>query len=305
MAQEKVTLSVRPRGKPIKKLPEEVTVVSTGPTNELYKELAAKSDTSVNRLRVTKGSDGALVPNSKDVLIQTTGLRQQSTVYVRDLGPQIAWRTVFLVEYLGPLLIHPLLYAYLPYRARTAKEPSYLQTLCLILIVVHYAKRELETLFLHRFSAASMPALNIFKNSGHYWLLGGLNMAYWIYRPTAPAAGDGNLVITNTGLALFVIGELGNLSTHITLRNLRSSGGAERGIPRGLGFNLVTCPNYMFESIAWVGIALVSWSLSTVVFAAVAIGQMALWAEKKEARYRKDFGGKYQRKRYCMLPGIW
>ena len=130
-------------------------------------------------------------------------------------------------------------------------------------------------------------------------------MAYWIYRLDAPAAGTSNALITNTGLALFAIGELGNLSNHITLRNLRSSGGAERGIPRSIGFNLVTCPNYMFETIAWVGIALVSWSLSTVVFAVAAVGQMCVWAKKKEARYRKDFGAQYPRKRYTMLPGIW
>lgn len=150
-----------------------------------------------------------------------------------------------------------------------------------------------------------MPLANIFKNSAHYWFLSGLNMAYWIYRSDAPASKEGNPLVTYTGLALFVVGEAGNLSNHITLRNLRSSGGAERGIPQGLGFDWVTCPNYMFEAIAWTGIALVSWSLSTVLFALVAIGQMGVWAKKKESRYRKDFGGKYQKKRYAMLPFIW
>ena len=89
------------------------------------------------------------------------------------------------------------------------------------------------------------------------------------------------------------------------LRNLRSSGGAERGIPKGLGFDIVTCPNYMFEAMAWVGIAMVSWSFSTVFFAVVAVGQMGVWAGKKEERYRRDFGGKYKAKRSVMLPGIW
>lgn len=130
-------------------------------------------------------------------------------------------------------------------------------------------------------------------------------MAYWIYLPSAPAAQESNPLITYTGLALFVIGELGNLNTHLTLRNLRSTGGTERGIPQGLGFDWVTCPNYMFETIAWVGISMVSWSLSTVLFAVVAMVQMGLWAKKKENRYRKDFGGRYQKKRFEMLPGIW
>ncbi|KAH0267571.1 hypothetical protein KCU84_g20719, partial [Aureobasidium melanogenum] len=96
----------------------------------------------------------------------------------------------------------------------------------------------------------------------------------------------------------------GNLNTHYVLRNLRSTGGTERGIPKGLGFGLVTCPNYMFEAVAWIGIWLASWSLSTGLFVVVAVGQMAVWAKKKERRYRKEFGDKYQKKRFSMLPGL-
>ncbi|KAL9104764.1 MAG: hypothetical protein Q9163_000314 [Psora crenata] len=306
MVQDGVTLSIRPRGKPVKRLPEEVTVPSTAPTSELYKELALKSGTSIHRLRVTKGSDGALVPNSKGLRVNATGLREQSTIYVKDLGPQIAARTVYLVEYLGPLIIHPIFYAYQVLISNTNDGPSSLQALSLILVMLHFAKRELETLFVHRFNTATvMPAFNIIRNSAYYWVLSGVNMAFWIYRPDAPAAGKDNLLITSAGLALFAVGELGNLSNHITLRNLRSAGGSERGIPQGLGFNLVTCPNYMFEAIAWAGIAIVTRSLSTVLFALVALLPMGKWAKKKEARYRKDFGGSYKKKRYYMLPGIW
>lgn len=31
-----------------------------------------------------------------------------SKVFVKDLGPQISWRFVFLVEYLGPLVVYLL-----------------------------------------------------------------------------------------------------------------------------------------------------------------------------------------------------
>jgi very-long-chain enoyl-CoA reductase len=175
----------------------------------------------------------------------------------------------------------------------------------MVLITLHFVKRELETLFVHRFSLATMPARNIFKNSAHYWILSGVNLAYWIYRPTGPTAKPSNPIITYAAIALFVIGELGNLSNHITLRNLRNDGGTERGIPQGLGFNLVTCPNYMFESIAWIGIWLATWSLSTGVFVVFAVGQMMIWAKKKEMRNRQEFGAKYQKKRYGVLPGIY
>ena len=150
-----------------------------------------------------------------------------------------------------------------------------------------------------------MPARNIFKNSAHYWLLAGANIAYWIYKPNSPTARQHNPIFLYGGLLLFVLGELGNLSTHITLRNLRSAGGKERGIPSGLGFDLVTCPNYMFETIAWTGIAAVTWSLSTLLFVIVAVGQMGVWAGGKEKKYRREFGDKYTKKRSVILPGIW
>jgi very-long-chain enoyl-CoA reductase len=222
-----------------------------------------------------------------------------------ETGPQISWRTVFIVEYLGPLLIHPLMYLARPLLYGPSTPPSDLQKLTLVMCVLHFVKREYETVFVHRFSAATMPARNIFKNSTHYWLLSGVNLAYWSYAPWSPTARPSNPFITYLGVALFAIGELGNLYTHDVLKGLRRPGTTDRGIPRGFVFDLVTCPNYMFECMAWIGVALVNRSLSTVVFFVAAAGQMALWAKKKERRYRQEFGDKYKRKRFAMLPGIY
>jgi very-long-chain enoyl-CoA reductase len=195
-------------------------------------------------------------------------------------------------------LARPLVYG-------TSAPASSLQKLTLLMCVIHFAKREFETVFVHRFSSATMPIRNIYKNSGYYWIMSGLNLAYWTYGPNSPAARPSNPLITALGVALFAIGEICNYSTHVTLKNLRRPGSTDRGIPHGLGFSLVTCPNYMFEAIAWIGVALVNWSLSTVLFIIFAVGQMGVWAWKKEKRYRKEFGDKYKRKKYAILPGIW
>jgi len=294
-----ISLVVRPRGKPIKNLPEETTVGREDSAAELYKLIAARSKLSVHRLKITKGSDGSAIPNSSSITVQETGLRNKSTIDVKDLGPQISWRTVFVVEYLGPLIFHPILYVLL------TRPPSELQTISLLMIMIHFLKREYETLFVHRFSLATMPARNIVKNSAHYWLLAGVNIAFWTYLPSAPTAKEVNPALKYLGVALFVFGEIGNFLNHLTLRDLRKPGSTERGIPRGLGFSLVTCPNYMFESMAWFGILAVNCSLSTVVFTVAAMGQMAVWARKKEMRYRKEFGAEYKRKKFYFIPGIY
>jgi very-long-chain enoyl-CoA reductase len=216
----------------------------------------------------------------------------------------MAWRTVFLIEYFGPLLIHPIFYYGRSLIYGTSAPPSQLQTISFIMVMVHFLKREYETAFVHRFSADTMPFNNVFRNSGHYWLLSGINLAYWVYKPNAPTARDSSPLITYAGIAFYTIGELCNFSNHLTLRNLRRPGTRERGIPRGIGFDLVTCPNYMFEVLSWIGVWMVTWSLSTAVFLVVAVVPMASWGKKKERRYRKEFGDKYKRKRFVMLPGI-
>ena len=294
-------------GKPIRGLPHSLDLTTSTPPSEVYKRLASESRYPIHQLRVTKGSDGNLIPNENEGSIYNLGLRNESTIYVKDLGPQIAWRTVFIIEYLGPILIHPLVYLLRPQLYRNAPEyATQSQTICFILVMAHFIKRELETIFVHRFSAATMPALNIFKNSGHYWLLSGLNMAYWIYSPGSPAARQPYPLALASGVILYLVGELGNLYIHLQLSQLRSAGGRERGIPQGLFFQLVTCPNYMFESLAWIGVFLASqFSWSVLLFIVVSVGQMMPWAKKKERRYRQEFGDKYKKKRFVMLPGIY
>lgn len=38
--------------------------------------------------------------------LDALNLRNGSKLYVKDLGPQIGWKTVFLAEYAGPLAVY-------------------------------------------------------------------------------------------------------------------------------------------------------------------------------------------------------
>lgn len=242
---------------------------------------------------------------------------------VKDLGLQMGWRTVYIIEYIGPLLFHPLFASdFVRARLYPALYPlvkgfvplpaspdglvplSYNQRLIFFCVMAHFFKREYETIFVHRFSANTMPARNVFRNSFFYWAVAGLLAAFEVYAPYAPAAVATNELMTSIGLGLFAFGEISNLLVHRYLASLRPPGTTTRRIPHGYGFSLVTCPNYMYEIIAWIGLILVSRSPSVTIFITFGTMYMYDWAKGKERAYRKEFGDKYKKKRSVILPGL-
>ncbi|KAI9158348.1 steroid alpha reductase family protein [Paramyrothecium foliicola] len=303
----KLRLSNRSPKQPIKNLPSTIELPANATVEDLKKQVAKASGLGdFNRIGIFNPSTKKTLKDRNAKISSEQDVVAAGEVLVKDLGAQIAWRTVFLVEYLGPILIHPAVVAARPYLYKNATgDMSSTQWLALNMIVGHFIKRELETLFVHKFSANTMPWFNIFKNSGHYWALSGVLCAYFIYSPSSLAAKADNTIIDLVGLALFLFSEVFNGLIHLYLSSLRSAGGTERKIPTGYGFGLVTCPNYMFEILAWVGVLIVSRSWAVAVFLAVGGGQMCIWAKGKEYAYRKEFGDKYKKKRYAALPGIY
>lgn len=227
-------------------------------------------------------------------------LTDGATIIFKDLGPQILWKTVFLIEYLGPLLLYPLFYiqpqfiygdAVLSEPQRWVKE---VQFSALIAWTFHYAKRELETLFIHRFSHATMPLTNLFKNSMYYWGFAAY-VAYFVNHPLYTAPTEDLVYI---GMCLFYFMEIGNLSAHWTLRTLRPPGTKIRRIPRGGLFEFVSCPNYTYEILSWLGFNLMTRTVAGILFMLAGAVQMIIWAQGKHRRYLQEFDGLDGRPRY-------
>ncbi|KAK1240735.1 hypothetical protein MKX07_006168 [Trichoderma sp. CBMAI-0711] len=298
-------LTNRSPKQPIKKLPAAIHLPADATVEDVKKLIAKEAGFSdYNRIGLFYPSTRKTLKDRKALIAEDKEVADAGEVLVKDLGLQIAWRTVFVVEYLGPILIHIAAVAARPYLLKDpSMSPS--QWLSFGMIVAHFLKRELETLFVHKFSANTMPARNIFKNSAHYWLLSGALCAWSIYySPWSLAARADQPLVDAVGTVLYLFGEISNALVHLYLSSLRSAGGTERKIPQGYGFSLVTCPNYMYEVLAWVGIILASRDWSVALFILIGGVQMFVWAKGKERAYRKEFGDKYKKKRYVMLPGL-
>lgn len=235
------------------------------------------------------------------------GVTSGSELLFKDLGPQIGYRTVFLVEYFGPLALM-LLCASRPaflYGADAATTQPLGATAQLGVLAwsAHFVKRELESVFVHRFSRATMPLYNLFKNCSAYWLAGaavGYELCHPAYEPPSSQRQ------VQVGLALFVVAECLNFCVHVQLRNLRPAEGSKaRPVPTGPLFALVSCPNYTFEVLGWVGYSVATQVVSSYVFTLVGFLQMTEWALKKHRGYLRSDGDAYKKlRRKAIVPFV-
>ncbi|KAF4667652.1 hypothetical protein FOZ61_008040 [Perkinsus olseni] len=299
---------------------------------ELKKGLTKAIKTSEARQRLTlplssdstkKGSKPVALTNDSATL-SSYGLKDGDVVVFKDLGPQIAWRLVFFIEYFGPMVIFPILYfgqmfiygatspgdhpsvsdAFKHFVAAptvSVREAQLVATVCWFL---HFLKREYETLFVHRFSNGTMPLRNLFKNCTYYWgfaLLVGYYACHPLYTPVAEQWQRA------LGLAIFTVCEICNYRCHAILRDLRPKGSRVRKVPHGFAFELVSCPNYMFEILSWFGFNLMSHTVMGVAYMLAGAAQMWVWAVKKHRNYRREFDGKdgrelYPKNRKIIIP---
>lgn len=233
-------------------------------------------------------------------------------IVVKDLGAQMSWRGVYIVEYFGPIFIFPLLYfcPQLCYSGtptpHTFTQQYFPRRLAFVMLMFHFLKRELETIFVHRFSNATMPVTRLPINCGHYWGLNGLLIGYFLFHPLyqEPLRPP---YLAEVLIFIFFISELLNMKTHLILRDLRPEGTKKRGIPEGAGFGWVSCANYFWEIVAWTAFAVFSQCLTSYIFLLMSFVTLVDWSKTRHRRYIKEFDGKdgrplYPRNRKALLP---
>jgi len=137
----------------------------------------------------------------------------------------------------------------------TIPAPSLASLFC----AIHFGKRCLEVMFLHKYSGRTDLGTPSFIS--FYYTLVTILVAYG-------ADNEINIIKITIGSFLFTIGIVGNFYHHYLLAKLRPDTNERTEskkyvAPRGGLFTYVATPHYLFELIGWLGIAIISNHLNT------------------------------------------
>lgn len=152
------------------------------------------------------------------------------------------------------ILLQKLGFLHLSIKWNIQMEGSTRLLVLTVAIALHFFKRVIEVLFIHRYSGGigvdtamlisfiySLEAVSFFY---------AMEISEGLPLPT--------IDLMPLGILLFIIGMLGNLYHHYLLSRLRKDGEKGYSIPHGGLFEFVVCPHYLFEIIDFVGLAFIS-----------------------------------------------
>ena len=237
-------------------------------------------------------------------LIYYDNISNENTIfYIKNIGSQISYKLVYLIEYLGPLFFTLLFFYRLYYNKSKQKlKIPFIQIIYFIMAFFHYSKRVYETLFIHIFSHDTMPLKNLFKNCAYYWGIYGILCCYFIFHPNYNIISLFLYLRYLFGL-LFFYAEYKNFKCHIILKELKEKNNGKKGIPPEKdGFQYCTCANYFWEFLSWLSFSFLSLHWSIILFTCCGFYQMSLWALKKNKILKELYPNEYPKGRKSFIP---
>lgn len=209
--------------------------------------------------------------------------------------PGIPSRRGMLIIYALGLLVS--LFALIA--ATRAEDPRPRALLVATMLVLHYLKRELEVMLVHRYSGnldlGTSCAISVFYG------LAALGIVH--YTPKEIELGS----VAAAGAVLFLLGSAGNGFHHWLLASLRSGGRKAASayvVPNSGLFKLVACPHYLFELVAWLGVALSSHSLFALLNFASMVNYLSGRSYATREWYRSKFDN-FPAERKALVPFVF
>ncbi|XP_024990361.1 very-long-chain enoyl-CoA reductase-like [Cynara cardunculus var. scolymus] len=168
-------------------------------------------------------------------------------------------------------------------------------------LTVHFFKRVVEVLFVHKYSGSMALESAIIVPLSYAFSTATMIYTQILSRDVPEPLLD----LKYVGVGLFIIGEIGNFYHHWLLANLRKKGDKEYKIPKGGLFDLVICPHYLFEILAYVGIASISQTLYAFSFTLGTIFYLTGRSYTTREWYLSKFGDKFPKNVKAFIPYIF
>ncbi|KAI0232686.1 hypothetical protein LSAT2_017015 [Lamellibrachia satsuma] len=172
----------------------------------------------------------------------------------------------------------------------------------ILMWVSHFMRRFLEVMFLYT-SRKAVTYVNAFVSltiRTFFCFCVGWSLNYHLlYDP--PAVGF--MVV---GVLVFILGEVGNCLSHIHIVRAKE----HRVVPLGGMFNYISRPHYLFEIMTWLGFALTTFTLPTLMFFMFNSTVLLTRGHQRHAKYReremmRESSTKYCSTRKAIIPFLF
>jgi len=172
------------------------------------------------------------------------------------------------------------------------------------LFALHYLHRSIIYPRMTRSGAKTMPLLIMLFAVIFNSVNGYINGEYLGAHPDSYPVEYFKDVRFITGVVVFIIGSVINLTSDYYLISLRKNGDSNvYRLPEGGLFNWISCPNHFGEILEWIGFAILAWNLPALAFAAWTVSNLIPRAWHHHKWYKQKFSD-YPEERKAVIPGL-
>lgn len=211
-----------------------------------------------------------------------------SSKWGKGISNKVAW---FLMEF-------PIFFSMIVIYLCSDRRMEIVPIILLLIFQIHYFQRAFIFPFLLK-GKSKMPLTIMFLGIT-FNILNSVMQGYWIFFESPDGyyslawLKDPRFII---GVILFFSGMVINLRSDYIIRHLRKSDEDTRHyLPKGGLFKYVTSANYFGELIEWLGFAILTWSVSGLVFFIWTFANLVPRARSTHQKYKKEFATEIKEK---------
>jgi len=210
----------------------------------------------------------------------------------KNISARLGW-----VVMESPCVILMIIYAWL-----VKDQLQVVHKVFLILWLVHYIHRSFIYPFVIDMTNPKMP-ISIAASAFFFNIVNVNIQAFGIFYFTEYAQNWMNSPTFYFGISIFLIGMYINIRSDYLIISLRKDKGPGYHMPNKFMHRYISAPNYFGEIIEWIGWAILTWSISGLVFVIWTIANLFPRALAHHKWYQEKFSD-YPKNRKAIIPGI-